>query len=238
MSLVSIITPTYNSSKYIDKTIESILSQTYQNWELIITDDFSTDETVSIVNSYIKTDSRIKLYELKNNSGSALARNNSIKFSKGFYIAFCDSDDTWDSHKLENHIKFHQEKNALFSFTNISIANDKGLIILKRQSIIKYKVNYNGLISNEDLLTNSFQLYNNASLFYCIIQVIIIIFIAAKKIVMAYIPVIIFAFLKIILLYVYSDSLLNLTIPKIHLFSLLLSSSISLIMFKKYIYDK
>ena len=66
MSLVSIITPTYNSSKYIDKTIESILSQTYQNWELIITDDFSTDDTVSIVNSYIKTDSRIKLYELKN----------------------------------------------------------------------------------------------------------------------------------------------------------------------------
>ena len=155
MSLVSIITPTYNSSKYIDKTIESILSQTYQNWELIITDDFSTDDTVSIVNSYIKTDSRIKLYELKNNSGSALARNNSIKFSKGFYIAFCDSDDTWDSHKLENHIKFHQEKNALFSFTNISIANDKGLIILKRQSIIKYKVNYKSLLINNYIPTST-----------------------------------------------------------------------------------
>ena len=153
--LISIITPTYNSSKYIQDTIVSIISQTYQNWELIITDDFSTDDTVSIVNNYIQTDSRIKLYELKNNSGSALARNNSIKFSKGFYIAFCDSDDIWDSHKLENHIKFHQEKNVLFSFTNISIANDKGLIILKRQSIIKHKVNYKSLLKNNYIPTST-----------------------------------------------------------------------------------
>lgn len=155
MSLVSIITPTYNSSKYINKTIESILSQTYQNWELIITDDSSTDNTVSIIKSYIKIDNRIKLYELKKNSGSALARNNSIKFSKGLYIAFCDSDDTWVSYKLENHIKFHQKKSALFSFTNISVANDKGLVILKRQSIIKHKVNYMDLLINNYIPTST-----------------------------------------------------------------------------------
>jgi len=149
---------------------------------------------------------------------------------------------------------YYLSKLSDFHKNNIFLFKSKSLKVLKVSSlllifliiflnifgdfIINNTVNYNGLISNEDLLTNSFQLYNNASLFYCIIQVIIIIFIAAKKIVMAYIPVIIFAFLKIILLYVYSDSLLNLTIPKIHLFSLLLSSSISLIMFKKYIYDK
>jgi teichuronic acid biosynthesis glycosyltransferase TuaG len=159
--LVSIITPTYNSSKYIEDTIKSIISQTYQNWELIITDDFSTDNTVSIVNNFIQTDSRIKLFELKNNLGSASARNNSIKFSKGFYIAFCDSDDTWDSHKLEKHIELHQGKNALFSFTNISVANDNGLIILKRQSIIKHKVNYKSLLINNYIPTSTVLINKN-----------------------------------------------------------------------------
>lgn len=155
LTKVSIITPTYNSSKYIEDTIKSIISQTHENWELLITDDCSTDDTIEIIKKYILLDSRIKLYKLDKNSGSALARNNSIKFSKGIYLAFCDSDDIWDSHKLENHIKFHQEKNVLFSFTNISIANDKGLIILKRQSVIKHKVNYRSLLKNNYIPTST-----------------------------------------------------------------------------------
>ena len=155
LTKVSIITPTYNSSKYIEDTIKSIISQTHENWELLITDDCSIDDTVEIIKKYILLDSRIKLYKLDKNSGSALARNNSIKFSKGIYLAFCDSDDIWDSHKLENHIKFHQEKNVLFSFTNISIANDKGVIILKRQSIIKHKVNYTSLLKNNYIPTST-----------------------------------------------------------------------------------
>jgi teichuronic acid biosynthesis glycosyltransferase TuaG len=82
LSKVSIITPTYNSSKYIEDTIKSIISQTYENWELLITDDCSTDETVEIIKKYILLDSRIKVYRFDKNSGSALARNNSIKFSR------------------------------------------------------------------------------------------------------------------------------------------------------------
>ena len=153
--LVSIITPTYNSSKYLEDTIKSIISQTYENWELLITDDCSTDETVETIKKYILLDSRIKLYKLEKNSGSALARNNSIKVSKGFFLAFCDSDDLWDKNKLENHIKFHQEKNALFSFTNMRVVNEKGSIILKRQTIIKSKVNYKSLLTNNYIPTST-----------------------------------------------------------------------------------
>ena len=101
LPLVSIITPAYNSEKFISKTIDSILQQTYTNWELLITDDCSNDLTVKIINKYIKADKRIKLFILKHNSGAGVARNNSIFHSKGRYIAFCDADDLWLPNKLE-----------------------------------------------------------------------------------------------------------------------------------------
>ena len=104
--LVSIITPTYNSEKFISETINSVLNQTYTNWELLITDDCSTDKTVEIVESYVKKDCRIKFFSLKKNSGAAIARNNSIKNSKGRYISFLDSDDLWLKNKLELQINF------------------------------------------------------------------------------------------------------------------------------------
>jgi teichuronic acid biosynthesis glycosyltransferase TuaG len=155
LSKVSIITPTYNSSKYIEDTIKSIISQTYENWELLITDDCSTDETVEIIKKYILLDSRIKVYRFDKNSGSALARNNSIKFSKGVFLAFCDSDDLWDKDKLESHVRFHQEKKVLFSFTNMRIINENGVIVLNRQSIVKYKVNYKLLLKNNYIPTST-----------------------------------------------------------------------------------
>ena len=91
MPLVSIITPSYNSEKFISQTINSILNQTYSNWELLITDDCSSDGTIKIINSYQSKDARIKLFKLNTNSGAAIARNNSINKSKGRYIAFLDS---------------------------------------------------------------------------------------------------------------------------------------------------
>ena len=155
MPLVSIITPSYNSEDFISQTINSIINQTYTNWELLITDDCSTDETVAVITKYIFLDKRIKLYKLKNNLGSATARNNSISFSKGLFIAFCDSDDFWDKDKLEIHVKFHQEKKVSFSFTNMRIVNEKGVIILKRQSIVKSKVNYKSLLKNNYVPTST-----------------------------------------------------------------------------------
>jgi len=103
--LVSIITPVYNSQEFIAETIESVLKQTYQNWELIVVDDKSTDNSLGIVNSYVDKDSRIKVFELDSNSGRpAVARNYGLAHSCGEYIAFLDSDDVWLPSKLDKQI--------------------------------------------------------------------------------------------------------------------------------------
>ena len=112
--LVSIITPSYNSAKYIGETIESIQAQTYKNWELLITDDCSKDNTIEIVNNYIANDPRIKIFKLEKNSGAGIARNKSIAEAQGRYIAFCDSDDRWYYNKLEKQISFMQKRIVLF----------------------------------------------------------------------------------------------------------------------------
>jgi teichuronic acid biosynthesis glycosyltransferase TuaG len=101
-NLVSIITPTFNSEKYISQTIQSIQAQTYNNWELLITDDCSTDGTIDVIKSYQKRDSRIKLFFSETNLGAGAARNRSIKEARGRYIAFCDSDDQWKKINSKN----------------------------------------------------------------------------------------------------------------------------------------
>jgi teichuronic acid biosynthesis glycosyltransferase TuaG len=123
---VSIITASFNSEKYISKTIESVINQSYKNWELLITDDYSTDHTIEIIESYSKKDSRIKFFKLKKNSGAAVARNNSINNSKGKYIAFIDSDDLWEMNKLNEQLFFMKDNNVHFSFTAYKIIDDNG----------------------------------------------------------------------------------------------------------------
>lgn len=92
--LVSIITPCYNGAKYISETIESVIAQTYLDWEMIIVDDGSEDDSVEIVKKYLERDKRIKLIQ-QLNSGSAVARNSGIRFCNGQYIALLDADDLW-----------------------------------------------------------------------------------------------------------------------------------------------
>lgn len=125
--LVSIIMPTYNASKYVACSIDSILSQTYKNIELLITDDCSTDGTQDILKEYALKDARIKVFLQKTNMGSGYARNNSIKESKGRYIAFCDSDDRWFPDKLEKQISFMKKKNCCFSFSSYIVCNEQGV---------------------------------------------------------------------------------------------------------------
>ncbi len=125
--LISIITPAYNSELYILSMINSVISQTYTNWELLITDDCSNDETVSIVRTIMLNEKRIKLFTLSKNSGSAIARNNSINNSCGEFLAFCDSDDMWLENKLETQIGFMTQNNISFSFTAYEIINHKGI---------------------------------------------------------------------------------------------------------------
>ncbi|WP_090399979.1 glycosyltransferase family 2 protein [Natribacillus halophilus] len=117
MPLISIITPSYNSETYIPHAIRSVQAQTYTNWEMIITDDCSTDGTVATVQPFLK-DERIKLIELAENSGPGVARNTSIEQAGGRYLAFLDADDQWLPEKLEKQLRFMQEGRIAFSFTS------------------------------------------------------------------------------------------------------------------------
>lgn len=112
--LVSIVMPAYNASKFISESIESVLKQTYKNWELIIVNDCSKDNTEEIIKFYSNNDSRIKYYNQKTNLGISEARNKAIIEAKGEYIAFLDSDDLWKKRKLEEQIKFMEEKKLIF----------------------------------------------------------------------------------------------------------------------------
>lgn len=111
-SLVSIITPCHNSSRFISECIASVIAQDYPYWEMLITDDGSTDNSTAIVEEYASKDSRIKLFRLNSASGSPAApRNNSIRNAHGEYIAFLDSDDIWMPSKLSEQIAFAQKNN-------------------------------------------------------------------------------------------------------------------------------
>lgn len=114
--LVSIIMPSYNTAKFIGATIESVLSQTYTDWELIIVDDCSTDNTDEIVATYLH-DTRIHYYKNEKNNGAAFSRNRALRMAKGKWIAFLDSDDVWLKEKLEKQIVFMKENEYHFTYT-------------------------------------------------------------------------------------------------------------------------
>lgn len=135
--LVSIITPSYNSSSFITETIEGILKQTYSNWELLITDDCSTDNSIEIINQYVHQDSRIKLLKLDKNSGAGVCRNKSIEAAKGRYIAFCDSDDVWMPQKLEKQLAFMVKMDCALSYSSYmqmdEDGNESGIVVCNKK---------------------------------------------------------------------------------------------------------
>ena len=123
--LVSIVTPVYNGEKFIKYTIESVINQTFKDFEMIIVDDISNDKTSEIVKSYVKKDKRIQYYLLPQKSGAAMARNYAISKAKGRYIAFLDGDDLWYPEKLEKQVKFMMENNYYFTYTDYEYTDDK-----------------------------------------------------------------------------------------------------------------
>lgn len=145
---VSIITPVYNSEKFIKDTISSVLNQTYTNWEMILVDDCSVDNSEQIINEYVKKDSRFKYIKLEQNSGAAIARNRAIKEANGRFLAFLDSDDIWESEKLDLQIKFMLENNVGFTFTSYKIIDENG-------NPTEKIVNVPNTINYEELLKNT-----------------------------------------------------------------------------------
>lgn len=138
--LVSIIMPSYNTANYIRKTIKSVISQTYENWELIIVDDCSTDNTDEVVSPFLK-DQRIRFLKNEKNSGAAISRNRALREAKGKWIAFLDSDDLWMPDKLKKQIRFMKTNDYYFSYTNyIEIdeqSNPNGRVVTGPQKITR-----------------------------------------------------------------------------------------------------
>lgn len=124
-NLVSIIMPSYNTAQFIAESINSVLSQTHENWELIIVDDCSTDNTDDVVKPFLE-DNRIKYIKNEINSGAAVSRNKALLEAKGDYVAFLDSDDLWEDNKLEHQLSFMKQNNYDFSYTNYERISEDG----------------------------------------------------------------------------------------------------------------
>lgn len=123
--LVSIITPTWNCAEFIGETILSIQAQTYKNWELIISDDCSTDNTKDVIAPFLQSDNRIKYICNEKNSGAAITRNNALRRAEGKWVAFLDSDDLWTPDKLEKQVEFMVKNGYHFSYTSYCEINEQ-----------------------------------------------------------------------------------------------------------------
>jgi|TARA_B110000259_G_scaffold157750_1_gene179813 teichuronic acid biosynthesis glycosyltransferase TuaG len=148
MELVSIITPYYKKKKYIELTINSVLQQTYKNFELIIIYDDQNKEDLNFLKNLIKKDKRIKLYINKKNLGAGRSRNKGIKLSQGSLIAFLDSDDLWTRNKLKKQIFFMKKSLVDISHTSYHIINSDNKIIGSR---IAKDMNHKLLLSSCDI---------------------------------------------------------------------------------------
>lgn len=124
--LVSVVTPMYNAEKFIAETIESVQAQTYQNWEMVIVDDVSTDGSSEIVKEYAKEDSRIRYLRHERNRGVSQARNTSLQAARGQYAAFLDSDDLWMPDKLEKQLTFMKKQGAAFCYSACRVIGQDG----------------------------------------------------------------------------------------------------------------
>lgn len=149
---VSIITPSWNSERYIVDTIKSVQNQTYKNWEMIIVDDCSTDNTVDIVENIAKDDPRIKVFMQPTNGGAAKARNKSLKESTGRYVAYLDADDIWKPEKLEKQVAFMKAKSCGFSCASYEVIDNFGNLLNKQVHMLP-EVDYIGFLTNNLLQT-------------------------------------------------------------------------------------
>lgn len=172
--LVSIITPCWNCVAYVTKTIQSVQEQTYRNWELIIVDDCSTDNSDQIIKPLLELDSRIRLLKNPKNMGAAMSRNYALREAKGRWIAFLDADDLWAPDKLEKQLEFMVSGGYHFSYTAYKEIDDSscetGVLISGPKKVsrsgmfafcwpgcltVMYDRDYVGLVQIEDIKKNN-----------------------------------------------------------------------------------
>ena len=151
--LISIVVPVYNAEKFLDDTINTVLDQTYTNWELLLINDCSKDNSKEIYKKY-KNDKRIIWYDQEQNGGAAVARNKGIEISCGEYLCFLDSDDLWDKEKLEKQIKFIKENDYVFTFTGYEFADENGKPTGKKV-YVPNKISYKQALKNTTIWTST-----------------------------------------------------------------------------------
>ncbi len=155
---VSIVIPVYNASKFISDTILSVKSQTYTNWELILVDDGSTDDGLSIMKELAAElnaeKERVFILELGGNQKAARARNAGVQKAEGRYLAFLDADDLWDPEKLAKQVAMMQELDCAFSFTGYEFADEDGIGVQKIVHVPE-KINYRKAVKNTTIFTST-----------------------------------------------------------------------------------
>lgn len=164
--LVSVIMPNYNCGAYISESIESVLSQSYPNWELIVVDDCSSDNSAEIVRAFCSACPKIHLVELAENTGASNARNKGISLAQGEYIAFLDSDDIWLPEKLSMQVQFMKENSYAFSCASYAVISEDGASkgVVKRPP---RSVGYHRLLYLGDSIGNSTAIYSQRMLRKC-----------------------------------------------------------------------
>ena len=154
--LISIIVPVYNAKRFIRETMDSVLSQTYSHWELLLVEDGSSDGSEDVIARYMeeKKDPRIRLVRQPFNQGAAKARNRGLKEALGRYIAYLDADDLWMPEKLERELAFIREKNAAFAFTGYEFADEDGVGTGKVVRVPE-TLNFRQALSNTTIFTTT-----------------------------------------------------------------------------------
>jgi teichuronic acid biosynthesis glycosyltransferase TuaG len=153
-NLVSVITPVYNSARFVAETIRSVQSQTDSNWEMILVDDCSTDSSAEIIASFAKSDSRIHYIKLAQNSGAAAARNRALAQAHGRYVAFVDADDIWLPDKLRRQLDLMRRKSAGFCYAAIEMIDENGTVV-KPKRPVRAQIGYRFLLSNTMIACSS-----------------------------------------------------------------------------------
>ena len=156
--MVSVVVPVYNAGRFIEDTIRSVRGQTYTDWELILVDDGSTDESLSIMRAQAEAvntqQEKIKIIELPGNQKAARARNAGSRAANGRYLAFLDADDLWDPDKLEKQVRFMEEHDCAFSFTGYEFADSDGVGVRKIVRV-PLKIPYKKAICNTTIFTST-----------------------------------------------------------------------------------
>ena len=154
--LVSIIVPVYNAENFIEETMDCVSAQTYTNWELLLVEDCSSDNTVTIIQQYLEKtrDDRIRLIRQPSNLGAARARNRGLREANGRYVAYLDADDLWVPEKLEKELAFMKEKGAAFAFTGYEFADENGKGMGKIVHVPE-KLTYRQALSNTTIFTTT-----------------------------------------------------------------------------------